>query len=70
VLFDGRCRELFRVIYNGGAYRGNDVRPQGIITAYERQIGPVSQASRGSTASVVTRVTPPYRTDCAVIQNI
>lgn len=37
-LFDNRCNELFRVIYNGGAYRGNGVRPQGIITAYDRTI--------------------------------
>jgi hypothetical protein len=31
-LFNDRCTELFRVIYNAGAYRGNGVRPQGIIT--------------------------------------
>jgi hypothetical protein len=37
-LFDNRCNELFRVIYNGGAYRGNGVRPQGIITAYDRTV--------------------------------
>ncbi len=37
-LFDNRCEELFRVIYNGGAYRGNGVRPQGIITAYDRTV--------------------------------
>jgi hypothetical protein len=78
-LFDDRCRELFRVIYNGGAYRGNDVRPQGVITAYEtqfpptayeRQIGPVSYAARGNAASHMTAATPSYRTDCPVIQNI
>lgn len=78
-LFDGRCRELFRVIYNGGAYRGNDVRPQGIITAYdtsivhttyERQIGPVSYPAHGSAESDVTAVMPTYGTNCEVIQNI
>lgn len=37
-LFNDRCTELFRVIYNGGAYRGNGIRPQGIITAYDRTI--------------------------------
>jgi hypothetical protein len=60
-LFDGNCNELFRVIYNGGAYLGNGVSPQGIITAYYR--GTVS-----TSAPAVTTLA--YRTDCAVIQTI
>ncbi|RFU39560.1 hypothetical protein DZF91_21725 [Actinomadura logoneensis] len=56
-LFDRRCKELFRVIYNGGAYRGHDVRPQGIITAYRRDIAHA-------------RLAAPSRRPCAVIQDI
>lgn len=33
-LFDSRCKEKFRVIYNGGPLHGTGVRPQGVITAY------------------------------------
>jgi hypothetical protein len=78
-LFDDRCRELFRVIYNGDAYRGNDVRPQGVITAYAKQIpntayespiGPVSSAAQRATVSDMTALAPSYRTNCAVFQNI
>ncbi|MBV8542604.1 MAG: hypothetical protein JO063_09695 [Pseudonocardiales bacterium] len=69
-LFNDNCRELFRVIYNGGAYRGNDVRPQGIITAYDKSITPVSYATPDSAASNVTAASSSYRTNCAVIQNI
>ncbi|MEV4256023.1 hypothetical protein AB0J52_22930 [Spirillospora sp. NPDC049652] len=56
-LFDRRCKELFRVIYNGGAYRGHAVRPQGIITAYRRDIAHV-------------RLALPSRGPCAVTQDI
>jgi hypothetical protein len=59
-LFDNRCHELFRVIYNGGALHGNGIRPQGIITAYYRT---------GST-SAEERMSPSYRKDCGVIQQI
>ncbi|MGH3769272.1 MAG: hypothetical protein ACRDTX_29685 [Pseudonocardiaceae bacterium] len=79
-LFNDRCEELFRVIYNGGAYRGNDVRPQGIITAYERstvvptayerQLGLVSYAMQANAVSGVIAAASSYRTDCTVIQNI
>ncbi len=61
-LFDNNCNELFRVIYNGGAYNGNGVRPQGIITAYAP--GPIS------TIAPDTARAPAYRTDCPIIQNI
>lgn len=57
-LFDRRCKELFRVIYNGGAYRGTGVRPQGIITAYYR-----------TSANVRLRA-PERRRPCAIYQDI
>lgn len=56
-LNDGRCRELFRVIYNGAAYLGGEVRPQGVITAYERN-------------QVIATAAPTYRKDCPVYQRI
>ena len=62
-LFDDRCNELFRVVYNGGAYNGNGIRPQGIITAYYRTTGGPAHASRAGAA-------PQYRTDCPVIQGV
>lgn len=65
-LFDNNCNELFRVIYNGGAYNGNDVKPQGIITAYDERTG--TAVTPGATQSGA--VEPSYRTDCSVIQNI
>ncbi|MDQ4115888.1 MAG: hypothetical protein M3235_02890 [Actinomycetota bacterium] len=34
-LFDGECRERFRVRVNPRAFRGVEFRPQGIVTAYE-----------------------------------
>lgn len=63
-LFDDQCNELFRVIYNSNAYLGNDVRPQGIITAFEITQGGPAVAQR------VTDTTPAYRTDCPVVQTI
>lgn len=63
-LFDNSCNELFRVIYNGGAYNGNGIRPQGIITAYYITHG--GPARVGADAVV----TPQYRTDCPVNQSI
>jgi hypothetical protein len=64
VLFNNRCVEVFRVIYNGGAYLGNGIKPQGIITAYPPTIGPVAVFSTNSS------VKPAYRTDCPIIQEI
>lgn len=61
-LFNGKCVELFRVIYNGSAYRGDDVRPQGIITAYDKSIAVVSAQT--------DRSEPRYRTDCPLTQEI
>jgi len=65
-LFDNHCTELFRVIYNGGAYRGNDVRPQGIISAYRNII--TAAVDRSATSDETGA--PSYRTDCPVYQNI
>lgn len=62
-LFNDKCTELFRVIYNGRAYKGNDVSPQGIITAYDRTI--ISTVLPADTAA-----SSAYRTDCPVIQEI
>jgi hypothetical protein len=56
-LFDPDCNELFRVVYNGGAYNGNGVSPQGIITAYYID-NPAGLVLVG------------YRTDCELIQPI
>lgn len=71
-LFDSGCHELFRVIYNGNAYNGNGVSPQGVITAYDPTIG--TAKSPGAIATYpkvkVASVNPAYRTDCPVIQNI
>jgi hypothetical protein len=67
-LFDSRCNELFRVIYNGGAYNGTGVRPQGIITAYAP--GVITTIALSGTARGTSRAAPAYRTDCAIIQNI
>ena len=72
-LFNNKCVELFRVIYNGGAYRGNGVRPQGIITAYHRALGTASAGSpAGATApgSTDANAVPKYRTNCRVDQDI
>jgi len=57
-LFNKKCTELFRVIYNGGALHGNGIRPQGIITAYYRVPGNARRPGGG------------YRTDCPVYQDI
>jgi hypothetical protein len=62
-LFNNKCQELFRVIYNGHAYRGNGIRPQGIITAYDRSV--ISTALPEG-----AKVAPVYRTDCGVTQGI
>ncbi|GAA1877143.1 hypothetical protein [Lapillicoccus jejuensis] len=71
-LFDGNCHELFRVIYNGNAYNGSGVSPQGIITAYYSTSGtaktPGTIATYPQMKAGVTN--PAYRTDCPVIQNI
>jgi hypothetical protein len=64
-LFDAYCRELFRVVYNGNAYNGNGVSPQGVITAY----APTQTAAVPQGAST-TVVTASYRTDCSVTQQI
>jgi hypothetical protein len=64
-LFDGNCHELFRVIYNGRAYLGTGVSPQGIITAYYNTTGPVAVQVAPEAAAVAG-----YRTDCPVIQSI
>ncbi len=64
-LFDNSCNELFRVIYNGGAYNGNGVRPQGIITAYY-----ISHGGPVAVRQSVGAVTPNYGTTCPIIQNI
>jgi hypothetical protein len=66
-LFDSRCNELFRVIYNGGAYLGTGVRPQGVITAYTRRAVITAAVPRTTIAKSAAAA---YRTDCAVIQNI
>lgn len=66
-LFDNRCHQLFRIIYNGGALHGNGVRPQGVITAYDTS-GPVSAGPMG--AGPLTAAGPAYRTDCPVYQGI
>jgi hypothetical protein len=65
-LFDNKCNEIFRVIYNGGAWRGaTTVSPQGIITAYgESSIITTAPEEASATAA------PTYRTDCPVYQNI
>ncbi|MEV0664670.1 hypothetical protein AB0I58_24975 [Spirillospora sp. NPDC050365] len=60
-LFNNKCVELFRIIYNGGALHGKSLRPQGIITAYYRS---------GSARARNTAPAPRYRTDCPVHQNI
>lgn len=67
-LFDNSCNELFRVIYNGGAYNGNGVRPQGIITAYAPSV--IATITPGARLRDHSSVTPAYRTDCPIIQNI
>ncbi|HEY6798319.1 MAG TPA: hypothetical protein VI248_26875 [Kineosporiaceae bacterium] len=65
-LFDGQCNELFRVIYNGGAWRGTTtVSPQGIITAYDKSSVITTTPERAVDAAAIT-----YRTDCPVYQNI
>jgi hypothetical protein len=65
-LFDNRCHELFRVIYNGGAYLGTTtISPQGIITAYDDSV-----IGTALTPEQTGDATPAYRTDCEVIQNI
>jgi hypothetical protein len=59
VLFGASCNELFRVIYNGRAYLGTGVSPQGIITAYyPTGVGTAAVAAAG------------YRTNCTVTQSI
>lgn len=68
-LFDNRCNELFRVIYNGGAYRGKGVRPQGIITAYYTTIT-TAKSPRVVESGPHTVAATRYRTDCPVYQNI
>lgn len=65
-LFDNRCHQLFRIIYNGGALHGNGVRPQGVITAYDTS-GPVQAGTAGSPFTVAG---PAYRTNCPVYQGI
>jgi len=65
-LFDADRQEIFRVIYNGGAYDGNGMRPQGIISACARTSIPTvirPNAAEISQAAV-------YRTDCSVIHTI
>jgi hypothetical protein len=57
---DSWSAELFRVIYNGGAYNGTAVRPQGIITTIA-----LSGTPRGT-----SQAASQYRTDCAIIQKI
>jgi hypothetical protein len=76
-IFDGNCNELFRVIYNGGAYNGNGVRPQGLITAYYEG-GPISaiaatEEPSGVAAQLSANIPSPpgsYRANCYVYQNI
>ena len=54
------------MIYNGRAYNGNGVSPQGIITAY--YVTPVTTAAvPNATAGTVSAS---YRTNCPVYQNI
>ena len=60
------CHELFRVIYNGGALNGNGVKPQGIITAYDKSV--VSTVAPTNTGAA--DVMPEYGTTCGVDQNI
>ncbi len=62
-LFDARCRELFRVIYNAGAYRGVAVRPQGVVTAYARPT--LVMASVAPDPGVATT-----GTRCRIVQDI
>lgn len=83
-LFNNYCNELFRVIYNGGAYNGYGVRPQGIITAYyitnsaiatSPGVNAVTPDGKDAPANrtVLTRDrtdTAQYRTDCPVYQGI
>jgi hypothetical protein len=61
-LFDSRCHELFRVVYNGGAYRGLALRPQGVITAYARPSLVMAAARVADRAG--------QRSDCRVMQEI
>jgi hypothetical protein len=65
-LFDDSCLELFRVIYNGDAYLGNDVSPQGIVTAFY-SVPTTALAPDGDSAAAESTA---YRTDCAVDQEI
>ena len=67
-IFDGNCNELFRVIYNGGAYNGNGVRPQGVITAYYEG-GPVSALAQ-AVASIPSPPSSGTRANCYVYQQI
>lgn len=55
-LFDVRCNEIFRVIYNGRVYNGNGVSPQGIITAYERS-GTITTAVPNTASTNATPAT-------------
>lgn len=67
-LFDDSCKELFRVIYNAGAYLGSGVRPQGLITAYYSS-GPTPARPRTIRTEPSSVNGPYYRTDCPVYQN-
>jgi hypothetical protein len=64
-LFNKRCVELFRVIYNGRALHGTGVSPQGIITAYYSGVSATAMPASSAAATLST-----YRTDCPVIQLI
>ena len=69
VLFDGFCHELFRVIYNGGAYLGTGVRPQGIISAFA--LSPIGVVAQPAAVRTGARAADPiYRTDCTIFQGI
>lgn len=71
VIFDQRCNAEFWVWYNRGAYNGNGVRPQGLISAYWQDN--VIPTTPGQAPAAPQDVPPPPkggRSDCPVYQPI
>lgn len=63
-LFGADCRERCRVIVDPWAFRGVEVRPQGIVTAHETNWPNFVSWSDGTAA------VPQHRTDCLLYDRI
>ncbi len=72
-IFNAYCQEEFRVWVNRGAYNGNGVRPQGLISAYWESTTLPAIATEPSAAAAPADVPAPPsggRNDCPVYQSI